>query len=59
MICGKNRVFSPQKQIFNLKTVKSSTLHFFSLAYNEKQLPLCWLSVCLKVIPSGNRQKPV
>jgi hypothetical protein len=29
IICGKNRVFSPQKQIFNLKTVKIFTLLFF------------------------------
>jgi hypothetical protein len=26
IICGKNRAFSPQKQIFDLKTVKSFTL---------------------------------
>ncbi|MFZ4724495.1 MAG: hypothetical protein ACOYMD_03550, partial [Paludibacter sp.] len=29
IICGKNSVFSPQKQIFNLKTVKSFTPDFF------------------------------
>jgi len=40
-MCSKNRVFSPQKQIFNLKTVKSFTLHFFALTTNIVGMKSC------------------